>query len=115
MKTSRDTPQWLANKMASLCYNEGLETLKTIKVLEPSAGTGILIDQLKNHIGSIDTTCIELNKEKCEVLKSKGYNTIHGDFFRSTIQSKTYDTANGDSFLNFISTIHKKSPSRRYF
>ncbi len=74
--TQRKTPRWLAEKMMNSLQilNDGH------LVLEPSAGEGDLVDLfgIRHHENPID--CVELNGDKCEVLKSKGYNVIHGDF-----------------------------------
>lgn len=48
------------------------------KVLEPSAGTGSLLAGL--DVDQKNITCVEVSKLHCEVLKSKGYFVIKGDF-----------------------------------
>lgn len=47
-------------------------------VLEPSAGLGYLVDGLESG----NVTCIDIAPAFCEVLKSKGYNTMQGDFMK---------------------------------
>lgn len=53
-------------------------------ILEPSAGTGDLVEgiQALNPTAHID--CIELNKESRDVLVKKGYNVIGNDFLSQT-------------------------------
>ena len=72
MKTSRDTPQWLVEKMWDVINND-IQTLisDTKKLLEPSAGIGNLLND--NRSIEFDITTIELNKDKCDVLQDKGY------------------------------------------
>lgn len=57
---------------------------RKISLLEPSAGKGKLLDTLFDKYSfdrnAMDIDCVELNKENCEVLKSKGYNTYQQDF-----------------------------------
>ena len=85
--TQRTTPYWLAEKM----FNSLQVLSSEQKVLEPSAGEGALADMfgLKYFDNKID--CIELNGDKCEVLRSKGYNVVHGDFLYSPIALHNYD------------------------
>lgn len=57
------------------------------KVLEPSAGKGILLDHittiLKGHKSYVPVTqCVELNKENREILKEKGYDVVGEDFLK---------------------------------
>ena len=82
MKTQRETPKWLANKMATDILSEYHVNLDEIKVLEPSAGTGAIADAITEFIGCMrmKLTCVELNADKCDVLREKGYDAIHGDF-----------------------------------
>jgi hypothetical protein len=49
-------------------------------VLEPSAGVGGIADSLPKE----DTTCVEVSSIHCEVLKSKGYSVVCGDFMSHT-------------------------------
>lgn len=44
--------------------------------LEPSAGQGGLADRMPRE----RTTCVELSKLHCEILRAKGYQGIQGDF-----------------------------------
>ena len=79
MKTSRDTPQWLVDKMWDIISND-VQTIisDSKKLLEPSAGVGNLLDN--SWAKEFDITCIELNLEKCDVLQEKGYKALRGDF-----------------------------------
>jgi phospholipid N-methyltransferase len=107
MKTQRDTPKWLADKFASDCINEHTINLKKVSILEPSAGTGILLDGImKNMLSNLDITCVELNAEKCEVLKSKGYNTIHGDFLKTNFDKKFDIILAAPPFIKNVDVTH---------
>jgi len=107
MKTQRITPDWLAEKFALDCINEYTINLKSVNILEPSAGTGILVDKLDhNLLSNLDITCVELNKENCEVLKSKGYNTIHGDFLKTIFSSKFDIILAAPPFIGNIDITH---------
>lgn len=54
------------------------------KILEPSAGSGDLIEGIQNRYKLVDIDCVELNKELRETLISKGYNVIGNDFLKLT-------------------------------
>jgi len=96
MKTNRETPRWLSNKMWSIIVDHVRELIDTnIKVLEPSAGEGGLLKpswMAESLFNKADITCVELNKEKCEKLKQneKHLNVIHADFLNYDF-SDTYD------------------------
>lgn len=50
------------------------------KVLEPSAGIGLLAEGILRHQPNIQLDCIELNSECKKVLKDKGFNVIWSNF-----------------------------------
>jgi len=108
MKTQRETPEWLAQKMADYAINEHTISLKTVRVLEPSAGIGALVDKLhRNMLSGLDITCVELNDDKCEVLKSKKYNTIHADFLLVDFGERKFDVIiAAPPFKNNIDVVH---------
>ena len=107
MKTQRDTPLWLADKFAMDCVNEHTINLGAVSVLEPSAGTGILVDRLPRHLlSNLDITCVELNAEKCDVLKSKGYNAIHGDFLKTEFDKKFDIIVAAPPFIKNMDVVH---------
>ena len=60
------------------------------KILEPSAGSGDLIEGILKRFPLVDIDCIELNKELRDTLKSKGYNVIGNDFLKKE-PSPIYD------------------------
>ena len=70
------TPPEVANKL--------IEMFKRADsyVLEPSAGTGSLIDVFKKecHRSGRDIHCIEINPQRAAFLKDKGYSVIWNDF-----------------------------------
>lgn len=55
--------------------------------LEPSAGQGGISDLLPAE----RTTCVEVSKIHCAVLRSKGYTTIEGDFLEWAPKAPQYD------------------------
>lgn len=61
-------------------------------ILEPSAGEGKILDVLRSEYDfkDLQIDAVELNKEKYEVLKSKGYNAHHTDFLEFDT-AKRYD------------------------
>ena len=69
------TPEHLAQVVADLAEIEPHHSC-----LEPSAGTGALIDKLPEcqHL-----TCIEISELRAEVLRNKGNYTITGDFLKA--------------------------------
>lgn len=51
------------------------------KVLEPSAGTGKLVDWVEDKT---NVDCVEVSDLQCAVLKAKGYNVTNADFMKMT-------------------------------
>lgn len=78
--TIRNTPVEVAEKMV----RQFDRYHSPQRVLEPSAGEGSLIDVYNKRfeVEKSKIFCIELNKDKCDVLKEKGYNAIHNDFLK---------------------------------
>lgn len=70
------TPDGLANRVVELarpCVND--------RVLEPSAGTGALVDAVKRaRATTTDIHCVEISDLFAGVLKAKGYNVLADDF-----------------------------------
>lgn len=86
MKTVRETSMQIANKLIN-----SANLTDNISILEPSAGSGNIVDAIHNHsFSNLEIDCVELNKEKYEVLKSKGYNAYHSDFLQWETERK-YD------------------------
>jgi hypothetical protein len=50
------------------------------KVLEPSAGVGLLAEGILKHNPNIDLDCIELNSQCKDALREKGFNVIWSNF-----------------------------------
>lgn len=65
------TPKNLAEEVVTLA---GVK--ESDQCLEPSAGQGAIADLLPKD----RTTCIEISKVHCDILESKGYNTVQADF-----------------------------------
>lgn len=63
-----------------------------VSILEPSAGSGDLVDGIKYLYPflTMDIDCVELNKELREQLKAKGYNVVGEDFLKFSTEKK-YD------------------------
>jgi hypothetical protein len=89
-KTIRKTNIGVVKQILNECrFSEGFDN---ISILEPSAGSGDLIDGiLKFHSGTdLNFDCIELNQELRNQLKQKGYNVVGEDFFKFDTE-KRYD------------------------
>ena len=94
----RDTTDFVAESLLtfnSVEYNP----LQDYLVLEPSAGTGFLANYIKYFFkerimqslkNSLTINCIELNKDKFDILSKDFPKAIHGDFLKLDIQRK-YD------------------------
>jgi 16S rRNA G966 N2-methylase RsmD len=109
MKTNRTTPQWLVDKMWGKALVRWDGNVK--KLLEPSAGEGNLLNATWDFFNStyqrfFKITAVELNKEKCDVLKSKGYNTIHADFLNLVIDEKFDVILAAPPFNNNVDIAH---------
>ena len=83
------TPQNLIDKML---FDIDFRMIKSI--LEPSAGTGNIVETLKKKEGSmtrhynkvsLDIDCIEIDQNLQHILKGKNFRVVHNDFL-------TYDT-----------------------
>ena len=83
------TPKNLIDKMLS-----GLDFKMIKSILEPSAGKGDIVDELKRkekfysntyNNFSFDIDCIEIDRNLQYILKGKSYRVVHDDFL-------TYDT-----------------------
>ncbi len=76
MKTVRETSDYVVHRILKMA-----DIKITDNVLEPSAGEGKIVDAIRDiWPNKQDIMCVELNKEKCDVLIDKGYSTLHGDF-----------------------------------
>lgn len=75
-----ETPKDIVKQMIELA------DIKTgMNVLEPSAGHGVICDELPKDI---ELTCIEIDRDKCEVLFNKGYKKVHKmDFLEYNINN----------------------------
>lgn len=60
------------------------------KILEPSAGTGILADLVKEHYNAVPV-CIEIESLNELILRSKGYLTKKADFLKEYKNLKDFD------------------------
>jgi hypothetical protein len=89
-KTVRKTSIGVAEQILNeCCFSNGFDS---ISILEPSAGSGDLIDGVKLFYSGIDfdIDCVELNQELRNQLKQKGYNVVGEDFFKFDTE-KRYD------------------------
>lgn len=53
---------------------------KRHRVLEPSAGVGVLADGIAIACPEVNITCVELNQNGVDTLREKGYSTVHANF-----------------------------------
>lgn len=72
------TPKGVIEKMIS-SLNLGNE-YKPMRILEPSAGKGDIVDVLNNINDSLLIDCIEIEPELQDILRGKGYNVVGEDF-----------------------------------
>lgn len=84
------TPTELAAQAVALAM-EGAEATDTW--LEPSAGTGGLVDELSRNVPKEQVTLVEVSELHCKVLESKGYpNLTQGDFLEYAVECpETFD------------------------
>lgn len=75
MKTKRETTQPVIDQFMQVA-----DIKNGHKVLEPSAGVGLLADGILKHNSNIKLDCIELNSECKKTLKDKGLNVIWSNF-----------------------------------
>ena len=79
------TPTELAAQAVALAM-EGAEATDTW--LEPSAGTGGLVDELSKNVPKQQITLVEVSGLHCKVLESKGYtNVTQADFLQYAQQA----------------------------
>jgi 16S rRNA A1518/A1519 N6-dimethyltransferase RsmA/KsgA/DIM1 with predicted DNA glycosylase/AP lyase activity len=108
MKTNRETPSWLSNKMWSIIGDHVCELPhEDIKVLEPSAGEGGLLKPSWSSewlFNKAEITCVELNKEKCETLKQneKQLNVIHADFLNYVFTNTNVHMRDGGCLYSLV-------------
>lgn len=76
MKTIRETPMQVIQKLL-----ENLEIKKGDRILEPSAGYGILAKGIKNKYPWATLECVELNQTCKQSLSEKGFKIVGSDFF----------------------------------
>lgn len=78
------TPPELAKRVVALADVAGH------LVLEPSAGTGSLADEIMAR-GAKQLACVEINAACCDVLRRKGHDVIHGDFLSIEVDVPVFD------------------------
>ncbi len=103
MKTIRETSRAVAIKLIQLA-----RITPWLKVLEPSAGEGKIIDVLNELYpnAELKVECIELTEDKYQILKDKGHNAFHKDFLQFT-PNHLYDRIIAcPPFKNNIDTAH---------
>jgi hypothetical protein len=74
-KTIRETRPMVIDQML-----RNTIILPNCKILEPSAGSGNIVDYLMSLGKNLNIDCVELNKELRQTLIDKGYNVIGNDF-----------------------------------
>lgn len=83
MKTKRMTSQKVIDALLEKINIRPLD-----RVLEPSAGHGILADGIKERFPQCLLDCVELNRDCRQSLKEKGHNVVGSDFFRFQTENK---------------------------
>lgn len=76
MKTIRETSKQVIDGLL-----KGLNIKSGDRILEPSAGYGLLADGIKLNYPTSKLECVELNQNCKHVLNDKGYNVVGSDFF----------------------------------
>ena len=84
----RDTSEFVAKKLIDRLRLD--LDLPNLPILEPSAGEGFLADAINDAFPNAAIHCVELNKERFDVLKTKFPNAIHGDFLKVELPRKYY-------------------------
>jgi len=75
------TPKNIISKMVSKINRSKCEG-SYIRVLEPSAGKGNILDYLNEDQYRYELYCIESNSELCGILRDKKYNVVDDDFLQ---------------------------------
>lgn len=103
MKTVRQTSLQIASKLI-----EQSNLTDNLSVLEPSAGDGLIIDQIHQNytFQNLDIDCVELNKEKAQACSAKGYNTFHTDFLEFKTDKKYDRIIAAPPFKGNVDIIH---------
>ncbi len=78
--TSKETADLLWERMYRLPKAED----GPVRFLEPSAGTGVLAEYGRRS--GYEVVCVELDPERAQLLRSKGYTVHEGDFTRMTAE-----------------------------
>ena len=79
------TPPEVIEQMLGYAQLENIEGI--VKILEPSAGQGHILEYLKEY----DVTCGELYEKNCTILREKGYNIAFDDFLEYNLEFGCYD------------------------
>ena len=75
MKTKRKTTQAVIDQFTQIA-----DIKDGHKVLEPSAGMGLLAEGILKHNSDIELDCIELNSQCKKTLREKGFKVIWSNF-----------------------------------
>ena len=106
MKTQRDTPNEIAEKMVRHAVRHIDNMNYIVNILEPSAGTGAIADVLRKHFKLGRITCAELNHEKYMTLMGKGYDSMHIDFMQHVFHKKFDIIVAAPPFKNNVDVEH---------
>lgn len=79
------TPPEVIEQMLGYAQLENIEGI--VKILEPSAGQGHILEYLKEY----DVTCGELYEKNCTILRKKGYHLAFDDFMEYNLEFGCYD------------------------
>lgn len=105
MKKIRETSTFVAKELI-----KNAEMVPYLTVLEPSAGSGKIIDTFHEMYPDEDNEiiwdCIELNLEKCQLLHKKGYNVSRTDFLKYEFDKKYDRIVAAPPFINNSDVLH---------
>lgn len=76
-KTIRMTRQMVIDQMLAHCSD-----LNGLDILEPSAGSGNLVEGILRAYPTANVDCVELNKDRRDFLRSKGLTVVGSNFFQ---------------------------------
>src|SRR5262249_10806030 len=109
------TPPELADHMVELADIRAGQT-----ILEPSAGTGALLEALPRKPLACGLTLVEMNRSLCDGLTAKGYHSICADFLECNGELGTFDRvvmnppfANGQDITHIQHALAKLKPGGR--
>lgn len=110
------TPPEIAAKMVELA-----EVAAGMTVLEPSAGTGNIINEIQRAEPTADIMTVEIKPQLCQMIANKGISNLEANFLNCSIQTLgTYDRiimnppfANGEDIKHINHAVNFLNPGGR--